>query len=116
MPEKNNRKPRVLSGMRPTGKLHLGHLVGALDNWVRLQKQYECYFFVADWHALTSDYADTSRIKANIMEMVFDWLATGLDPEVATIFIQSHVPAHAELHLLPVDDHASGMAGARSHV
>ena len=100
MPEKNNRKPRVLSGMRPTGKLHLGHLVGALDNWIRLQKQYECFFFVADWHALTSDYADTTRIKANILEMVYDWLATGLDPEVATIFIQSHVPAHAELHLL----------------
>jgi len=100
MPEKNNRKPRVLSGMRPTGKLHLGHLVGALDNWVRLQSQYDCHFFVADWHALTSDYADTSKIKANILEMLFDWLAAGLDPEVATIFIQSHVPSHAELHLL----------------
>jgi tryptophanyl-tRNA synthetase len=91
---------RVLSGMRPTGKLHIGHYVGALQNWVRLQHNFECFFFVADWHALTTDYADTSRVKANIFEMVFDWLAAGLDPEKATIFIQSHVPQHAELHLL----------------
>ena len=86
--------------MRPTGKLHLGHFVGALDNWERLQKQYECFFFVADWHALTTDYADTSRVKQNSIDMVFDWLAAGLDPEHATIFVQSHVPEHAELHLL----------------
>ena len=91
---------RVLSGMRPTGKLHIGHYVGALQNWIRLQNDYECFFFVADWHALTTDYADTSRVKNNIFEMVFDWLAAGLDPEKATIFIQSHVPQHAELHLL----------------
>jgi len=91
---------RVLSGMRPTGKLHIGHYVGALQNWIRLQHDYECFFFVADWHALTTDYADTSRVKDNIFEMVFDWLAAGLDPERATIFIQSHVPQHAELHLL----------------
>ena len=91
---------RVLSGMRPTGKLHIGHYVGALQNWTRLQNDYDCFFFVADWHALTTDYADTSRVKANILEMVFDWLAAGLDPEKATIFIQSHVPQHAELHLL----------------
>jgi tryptophanyl-tRNA synthetase len=91
---------RVLSGMRPTGKLHIGHYVGALQNWTRLQNEYECFFFVADWHALTTDYADTSRVKANILEMAFDWLAAGLDPEKATIFIQSHVPQHAELHLL----------------
>jgi tryptophanyl-tRNA synthetase len=91
---------RVLSGMRPTGKLHIGHYVGALQNWTRLQNDYDCFFFVADWHALTTDYADTSRVKANIFEMVFDWLAAGLDPEKATIFIQSHVPQHAELHLL----------------
>jgi len=91
---------RVLSGMRPTGKLHIGHYVGALQNWVRLQHNYECFFFVADWHALTTDYADTSRVKDNIFEMVFDWLAAGLAPERATIFIQSHVPQHAELHLL----------------
>jgi len=91
---------RVLSGMRPTGKLHIGHYVGALQNWTRLQNDYECFFFVADWHALTTDYADTSRVKDNILEMAFDWLAAGLDPEKATIFIQSHVPQHAELHLL----------------
>ncbi len=91
---------RVLSGMRPTGKLHIGHYVGALQNWVRLQENYDCFFFVADWHALTTDYADTSRVKDNILEMTFDWLAAGLDPERATIFIQSHVPQHAELHLL----------------
>ena len=86
--------------MRPTGKLHIGHYVGALQNWTRLQNDYECFFFAADWHALTTDYADTSRVKNNIFEMVFDWLAAGLDPEKATIFIQSHVPQHAELHLL----------------
>jgi tryptophanyl-tRNA synthetase len=93
---------RVLSGMRPTGKLHIGHYVGALQNWIRLQNDpnYECFFFVADWHALTTDYADTSRVKDNILEMAFDWFAAGLDPEKATIFIQSHVPQHAELHLL----------------
>jgi tryptophanyl-tRNA synthetase len=91
---------RVLSGMRPTGKLHIGHYVGALQNWTRLQNDYDCFFFVADWHALTTDYADTSRVKNNIFEMIFDWLAAGLDPEKATIFIQSHVPQHAELHLL----------------
>lgn len=93
-------QPRVLSGMRPTGKLHIGHYVGALENWARLQSQYECLFFVADWHALTTDYADTSKVKQNCIEMVFDWLAAGLDPEKSTIFVQSHVPEHAELHLL----------------
>jgi tryptophanyl-tRNA synthetase len=91
---------RVLSGMRPTGKLHIGHYVGALQNWTRLQNAYDCFFFVADWHALTTDYADTSRVKSNILEMAFDWLAAGLDPEKATVFIQSHVPQHAELNLL----------------
>ena len=102
MPEeaKQAANRRVLSGMRPTGKLHIGHYVGALQNWTRLQNDYECFFFAADWHALTTDYADTSRVKNNIFEMVFDWLAAGLDPEKATIFIQSHVPQHAELHLL----------------
>lgn len=93
-------QPRVVSGMRPTGQLHLGHLMGALHNWVRLQSQYECFYFVADWHALTTDYADTSKVKQNCIEMVFDWLGAGLDPEQATMFIQSHVPEHAELHLL----------------
>jgi tryptophanyl-tRNA synthetase len=86
--------------MRPTGKLHLGHFVGALENWVRLQSQYECFFFVADWHALTTNYADTSDVKDSSIDMVFDWLAAGLDPERSTMFIQSHVPEHAELHLL----------------
>src|SRR5437899_6685036 len=86
--------------MRSTGKLHLGNFVGALNNWVRMQDQYECFFFVADWHALTTDYADTSQIKANSLDVLLDWLAAGLDPERCTMFIQSHVPQHAELHLL----------------
>src|SRR5271165_784394 len=91
---------RVLSGMRSTGKLHLGNYVGALQNWVRMQDPYDCFFFVADWHALTTDYADTSRVKENSVEVMLDWLAAGLDPEKCVMFIQSHVPAHAELHLL----------------
>jgi len=99
MTSTQNRK-RVLSGMRPTGKLHLGNYVGALENWVRMQNEYQCFFEVADWHALTTDYADTSRLKENSIEVVLDWLAAGLDPEKSVIFIQSHVPAHAELHLL----------------
>ncbi len=93
-------KKRVLSGMRATGKLHLGNYVGALANWVKLQDQYECYFFIADWHALTTDYADTSRVKENSLQVTMDWLAAGLDPEKCVMFIQSHVPQHAELHLL----------------
>jgi tryptophanyl-tRNA synthetase len=93
-------KPRVVSGMRPTGKLHLGHLVGALNNWAPLQDKYDCFYFVADWHALTSDYADTSEIVENAYDMVADWIAAGLDPERSTIFIQSLVPEHAELFLL----------------
>ena len=95
-----NQRKRVVSGMRSTGKLHLGNFVGALANWVRMQDQYECFFFVADWHALTTDYADTSQIKENSLEVLLDWLAAGLDPERCTLFIQSHVPQHAELHLL----------------
>jgi tryptophanyl-tRNA synthetase len=91
---------RVLSGMRPTGALHLGNYHGALRNWVELQYQYECFFFVADWHALTTAYEDTSGIPQNIHEVVIDWLAAGLNPGVATLFVQSHVPEHAELHLL----------------
>src|SRR5271166_6217315 len=98
-PSANLRK-RVLSGMRPTGKLHLGNYVGALANWVRMQDEYQCFFEVADWHALTTDYADTSKVKENSLEVALDWLAAGLDPEKSVIFIQSHVPAHAELHLL----------------
>jgi tryptophanyl-tRNA synthetase len=86
--------------MRPTGKLHLGHLLGALNNWVALQEKYDCFYFVADWHALTSDYGDTSELTANALDNVADWLAVGLDPERSTFFIQSLVPEHAELHLL----------------
>ena len=96
----STRRGRILSGMRPTGKLHLGNYMGALANWVKLQDTYECFFFIADWHALTTDYADTSRIKSNSLEVVLDWLAAGLDPARCTMFIQSHVPQHAELHLL----------------
>ncbi len=91
---------RVLSGMRPTGRLHLGHLFGALDNWRNLQEEYDCFFFIADWHALTTDYADPSQIKAYTIEVVLDWLAAGLDPRKATFFVQSRLPEHAELHLL----------------
>jgi tryptophanyl-tRNA synthetase len=98
-PSTKSRK-RVLSGMRSTGRLHLGNYVGALDNWVRMQDSYDCFFEVADWHALTTDYADTSRVKQNSLEVALDWLAAGLDPERSVIFIQSQVPAHAELHLL----------------
>ena len=86
--------------MRPTGKLHLGHLLGALNNWVALQEKYDCFYFVADWHALTSDYADTSELTANAIDNAADWLAAGLDPERSTLFLQSLVPEHAELHLL----------------
>jgi len=99
MSDPSNKK-RVLSGMRSTGKLHLGNYVGALQNWVRMQDQYDCFFFIADWHALTTDYADTSHIKENSVEVLLDWLAAGLDPEKCVMFIQSHIPAHAELHLL----------------
>ncbi len=93
-------KKRVLSGMRSTGKLHLGNYVGALENWVRMQEEYDCFFCIADWHALTTDYADTSRLKENSVEVLLDWLAAGLDPAKCVMFIQSHVPTHAELHLL----------------
>ena len=93
-------KRRVLSGMRPTGKLHLGHLVGALQNWVALQAQYDCFYCVVDWHALTTNYADTSEIVANGYDNVADWIGAGLDPGQSTFFIQSLVPEHAELYLL----------------
>jgi tryptophanyl-tRNA synthetase len=102
MPEPQDRllRPRVLSGMRPTGKLHLGNYMGALANWVKLQDQYECYFFIADWHALTTDYADTSQIVASTKEVILDYLAAGLDPSRSVLFLQSRVPQHAELSLL----------------
>ena len=93
-------KPRVVSGMRPTGKLHLGHLVGALENWAAMQDEYDCFYFVADWHALTSDYADTSQIVPSAYDMAADWIAAGLDPAQSTLFVQSMVPEHAELNLL----------------
>ncbi|HEY9191679.1 MAG TPA: tryptophan--tRNA ligase [Methyloversatilis sp.] len=91
---------RVLSGMRPTGRLHLGHYHGVLKNWVRLQHEYPCLFFVADWHALTTNYEDTQVIERSVWDMLVDWLAAGVDPSQATLFIQSRVPEHAELHLL----------------
>jgi tryptophanyl-tRNA synthetase len=86
--------------MRPTGKLHLGHLVGALHNWTQLQQTHQCFYFVADWHALTSEYADTSQVTRHAIDNVTDWLAAGIDPERSTIFVQSLVPEHAELYLL----------------
>jgi len=101
MISKSGQPNRVVSGMRPTGRLHLGHYHGVLKNWVELQHEVECYFFVADWHALTTHYEqDSDTINDNIWEMVIDWLAVGVDPSRATLFIQSRVPEHAELNLL----------------
>jgi tryptophanyl-tRNA synthetase len=96
------KQKRVVSGMRPTGRLHIGHYFGALQNWVRLQNdpEYDCFYFIADWHALTSDYADTSQVAQNTIEIVTDYLAAGLDPKKSVIFQQSLIPEHAELHLL----------------
>ncbi len=93
-------RPRVLSGMRPTGKLHLGNYMGALANWVKMQDEYECYFFIADWHALTTDYADTSNFLSNTQEVILDFLGAGLDPARSVLFVQSHIKVHAELYLL----------------
>ena len=93
-------KQRVVSGMRPTGRLHIGHYHGVLENWIKIQDQMECYFFVADWHSLTTEYADTAAIRDNVREMVLDWIGFGLDPEKAVIFRQSLVPHHAELNLM----------------
>jgi tryptophanyl-tRNA synthetase len=95
-----NQEKRILSGMRPTGRLHLGNLHGALENWISLQSQYDCFFFVADWHAFTSDYAAPGDIRRNSWEMVLDWLAAGLDPKQSTLFVQSELKQHAELYLL----------------
>ncbi len=105
MPPADNapdKRKRVLSGMRPTGRLHIGHYFGALQNWIRLQDdpQYECFYFIADWHALTTDYADTSFVAQNTIEIGIDWLAAGLDPDKSTLFVQQWVPEHAELNLL----------------
>lgn len=93
-------KKRILSGMRPTGPLHLGNLLGALNNWIALQEQHDCFFFVADWHALTSDYEKPQGIKDNVRNMVLDWLSAGLSPEKSTFFVQSHIKEHAELFLI----------------
>lgn len=95
-----NSQQRVLSGMRPTGQLHLGHYHGVLKNWVKLQHEYECFFFVADWHALTTHYGDPSIFDKNVIDMVIDWLAVGVNPGSAALFVQSRIPEHAELHLL----------------
>lgn len=100
MPPLDPSRPRISSGMRPTGKLHLGHVVGALKNWVKLQESYQSFHFIADWHALTSDFADTTEIDQFRTEMMIDWLASGLDPQKSVLFVQSAVPEHAELHLL----------------
>ncbi|MGB9068030.1 MAG: tryptophan--tRNA ligase [Candidatus Acidiferrales bacterium] len=94
------KRKRVLSGMRPTGRLHLGHFFGALQNWLKLQEEYDCFFFVADWHALTTHYEDTSSVAENTLQVAIDWLSVGLDPEKSTLFIQSQILEHAELHLL----------------
>ena len=91
---------RVLSGMRPTGRLHLGHLHGVLNNWVKLQHEYDCFFFVADWHALTTHYGDSAIFDEHVIDMVIDWLAVGVNPSSAALFVQSKIPEHAELHLL----------------
>ena len=96
----SSRPEIVVSGARPTGKLHLGHLNGALKNWLQLQQEYKCFFFVADWHALTTEYADPAGLRANAESMVLDWLAVGVDPERAILFSQSDVPAHAELFVM----------------
>ncbi len=96
----NDSSKRVVSGMRPTGRLHLGHYHGVLKNWVRLQHEYECFFFVADWHALTTNYEDTGDIEQYTFDTAVDWLAVGVNPNAATLFVQSKVPEHAELHLL----------------
>ncbi|MEE9500309.1 MAG: tryptophan--tRNA ligase [Candidatus Omnitrophota bacterium] len=93
-------KKRLLSGMRPTGSLHLGHLVGALNNWVKLQEKYECFFMIADWHALMSEYENPKSIEKNSIEMLADWIACGIDPEKSTIFVQSHIKEHLELDMV----------------
>ena len=93
-------RKRVLSGMQPSGLMHLGNYLGALENWKALQEDYECFFFVADWHALSTNYADTSRVREFVRELLIDWLAAGIDPNRSTVFIQSHIPEHAILHLL----------------
>ncbi|MBN1626498.1 MAG: tryptophan--tRNA ligase [Deltaproteobacteria bacterium] len=93
-------KKRIVSGMRPTGKMHLGHLHGALNNWKSLQKEYDCFFFIADWHAMTTEYANTENIRESIPDIIIDWISIGLDPELSTFFVQSDIQEHTELHLV----------------
>jgi len=93
-------KKRIVSGMRPTGAIHFGHLHGALMNWCELQKSYQCFYFIADWHALTSEYADPKIIRESTYEIIMDWISVGLDPQVSTFFVQSQIKEHAELHLI----------------
>jgi len=100
MTDKATKPMRILSGMRSTGRLHLGHYKGVLENWLTLQQNHQCFFFAADWHALTTEYANPAIVKETIWDMLIDWLAVGIDPEKSVIFIQSEVPEHAELHLL----------------
>lgn len=100
MTDDTGKKGIVVSGMRPTGPLHIGHYFGVLKNWTELQEKYHCYFFVADWHALTTEYVQTAFIKESILDMVVNWLSAGVDPSKVSLFVQSHVPEHAELHLL----------------
>ena len=95
-----SQKKRILSGMRPTGPLHMGNLLGALANWVQLQDEYECFYFIADWHALTSDYEDTARVQEYTKQIIIDWLSAGLTPEKSTLFVQSQIKEHAELFLI----------------
>ncbi len=95
-----SKKKRIVSGMRPTGPLHLGNLFGALDNWIKMQEDYDCFYFIADWHALTSDYEDPSNIEKFINQVLIDWLSTGLSPEKSTLFVQSRIKEHAELFLI----------------
>ena len=92
-------KKRIMSGMRPTGKLHIGHYLGVLRNWLSFQDDYDCYFAIADWHALTTKYDQTSDIKQNIVDVAIDWISSGIDPEKSTIYLQSLVPEIAELHI-----------------
>lgn len=99
-PPSRDRRPRLLSGMRPTGSSHLGHLVGAYRNWVAMQDEFDAFYSVVDWHALTTDYRDTTELRRNTLDIATDWLAVGLDPNRCTLFVQSQVPEHAELHLL----------------
>ena len=106
-------KKRLLSGMRPTGPLHLGNYHGALANWVRLQEEYDCFFFIADWHALTSDYEKPDLIKGYSDDIMLDWLSVGLTPEQSTLFVQSHIKEHAELFLILSHDHAGALARAQ---